>query len=443
MLRYFFFLLFTGCFAVWTEPVNAAGIFNDSDSFVLARAVKLGRGSAAASSAYSDYNNPGSIGGSASNTCYTGTYNAGKDGCKACDEAMTGCKACDSKTKCTACKDGYKLVNNKCEYIPTQADKDTDCIRYCGEGFYYDRPGAKNGGKELVCTKYPLSCGYGCTTGWDIDYLVKGTNYTCQTAIQTSDKNADCVKYCGEGFSYDRPGAKNNGQELVCTKYPLSCGYGCTTGWDIDYLVQGTNYTCQTAIQTSDKNADCVKYCGNGFSYDRPGAKNNGQELVCTKYPLSCGYGCTTGWDIDYLVKGTNYTCQTAIQTGYDADCVKYCGEGFSYDRPGAKNGGKELVCTKYPLSCGYGCTTGWDIDYLVQGTNYTCQTAVQAGKEADCIKYCGEGFHYDRPGDKRNGQELVCTKYPKSCGYGCTTGWDIDYLVKGTNYTCQTAIQN
>ena len=444
MLRYFFFLLFTGSFAFWTEPVNAAGIFNDSDSFVLARAVKLGRGSAAASSAYSDYNNPGSIGGSASNTCYTGTYNAGKDGCKACDEAMTGCKACDSKTKCTACKDGYKLVNNKCEYIPTQSDKDTDCIRYCGEGFYYDRPGAKNGGKELVCTKYPLSCGYGCTTGWDIDYLVKGTNYTCQTAIQTSDKNADCVKYCGEGFYYDRPGAKNNGQELVCTKYPLSCGYGCTTGWDIDYLVKGTNYTCQTAIQTqSDKNADCVKYCGNGFSYDRPGDKNGGQELVCTKYPLSCGYGCTTGWDIDYLVKGTNYTCQTAIQTGYDADCVKYCGEGFYYDRPGAKNGGKELVCTKYPLSCGYGCTTGWDIDYLVQGTNYTCQTAVQAGKEADCIKYCGEGFHYDRPGDKRNGQELVCTKYPKSCGYDCTTGWDIDYLVKGTNYTCQTAIQD
>ncbi|MBQ8346622.1 MAG: hypothetical protein IJY17_03400, partial [Alphaproteobacteria bacterium] len=100
-------------------------------------------------------------------------------------------------------------------------------------------------------------------------------------------------------------------------------------------------------------------------------------------------------------------------------------------------------VCTKYPLSCGYGCTTGWDIDYLVQGTNYTCQTAVQAGKEADCIKYCGEGFHYDRPGDKRNGQELVCTKYPKSCGDDCTTGWDIDYLVQGTNYTCQTAIQN
>ncbi len=300
---------------------GAADLFDAGGSFKIAKAVKLGRSGSVSGTADSAFdNNSGSIGGSTANTCYTGTYNAGKQGCKSCSDAMTGCKECDSATKCTACAGGYKLVNNKCEYIPTQADKDTDCIRYCGEGFVYDRPGAKNNGQELVCTKYPLSCGYGCTTGWDIDYLVQGTNYTCQTAIQSETdedqddaKNADCIKYCGAGFVYDRPGAKNNGQELVCTKYPLSCGYGCTTGWDIDYLVQGTNYTCQTAIQEG-KEADCIKLCGEGFHYDRPGDKNNGQELVCTKYPLSCGYGCTTGWDIDYLVQGTNYTCQTAIQ---------------------------------------------------------------------------------------------------------------------------------
>ena len=185
-----------------------------------------------------------------------------------------------------------------------------------------------------------------------------------------------------------------------------------------------------------------MKHCGEGFGGARSGSKNNGKEIVCTKYPLSCGYGCTTGWDIDYLVNGTNYTCQTAIQAGEEAECVKHCGDGFGEPRAGAKNGGKEIVCTKYPLSCGYGCTTGWDIDYLVKGSNYTCQTARQSGRDADCVKNCGDGFSYDRPGDKNNGQELVCTKYPKSCGYGCTTGWDIDYLVKGTNYTCQTAVQ-
>ena len=229
------------------------------------------------------------------------------------------CVSCDTTSGiCSACAGGYKLVDNKCEYIPTPVDQDTECVRNCGDGFYYDRPGAKNGGKELVCTKYPKPCGYGCTTGWDIKYLVNGTNYTCQTAIQTGDDSSDmsdaaCVKHCGQGFGEARSGAKNGGKEIVCTKYPLSCGYGCTVGWDIDYLVKGTNYTCQTAIQTG-KNADCVRLCGSGFYYDRPGEKNNGQELVCTKYPKSCGYDCTTGWDIQYLVQGTNYTCQTAIQ---------------------------------------------------------------------------------------------------------------------------------
>ena len=299
------------------------------------------------------------------------------------------CVSCDTTSGiCSACAGGYKLVDNKCEYIPTPVDQDMECVRNCGDGFYYDRPGAKNGGKELVCTKYPKPCGYGCTTGWDIKYLVNGTNYTCQTAVQSSDESdpmsdAACVKYCGQGFGEARSGAKNGGKEIVCTRYPKSCGYGCTTGWDIDYLVNGTNYTCQTAIQTGDDSSDmsdaaCVKHCGQGFGEARSGLKNGGKEIVCTKYPLSCGYGCTVGWDIDYLVKGTNYTCQTAIQTGKNADCVRLCGSGFYYDRPGEKNNGQELVCTKYPKSCGYDCTTGWDIQYLVQGTDYTCQTAIQ-----------------------------------------------------------------
>ena len=63
--------------------------------------------------------------------------------------------------------------------------------------------------------------------------------------------NSDCVQYCGEGYFYDRKGSKNNGQELVCTKYPLKCGYKCTHGWNFRYLVSNTNYTCQEAKQTA------------------------------------------------------------------------------------------------------------------------------------------------------------------------------------------------
>lgn len=58
------------------------------------------------------------------------------------------------------------------------------CIELCGDGFYYDRTGAKRGGEERVCTKYPLKCGYSCTVGWNFRYLINQTNYTCQEARQ-------------------------------------------------------------------------------------------------------------------------------------------------------------------------------------------------------------------------------------------------------------------
>ncbi|MBQ1925142.1 MAG: hypothetical protein II180_03370 [Proteobacteria bacterium] len=225
--------------------------------------------------------------------------------------------------------------------------------------------------------------------------------------LSKSDLSQNCVNICGPGFHYDRPGGKLGGREQVCTRYPYDCGYACTTGWDFEYLKGGTEYTCQTAIQNppqvvapvqqmSEKEVrdqDCVNICGPGFHYDRPGDQLDGREQVCTRYPYDCGYACTTGWDFEYLKDGTEYTCQTAIQNppqvvaparqmnekeARDQDCVSICGPGFHYDRPGGKLGGREQVCTRYPYDCGYACTTGWDFEYLKDGTEYTCQTAIQ-----------------------------------------------------------------
>ena len=62
---------------------------------------------------------------------------------------------------------------------------------------------------------------------------------------------------------------------------------------------------------------------------------------------------------------------------------------------------------------------------------------------DMDCKTICGPGFHYDRSGDKMGGREKICTWYPYDCGYACTKGWDLEYLKDGTDYTCQTAKQN
>ena len=79
------------------------------------------------------------------------------------------------------------------------------------------------------------------------------TMICAQNTFEKARLTKDCEKLCGEGFFYDRPGAKRGGQEIVCTRYKLSCGYDCTIGWNFEYLVQGTNYTCQDAIQFGEK----------------------------------------------------------------------------------------------------------------------------------------------------------------------------------------------
>lgn len=173
----------------------------------------------------------------------------------------------------------------------------------------------------LILASMTMSCGFFMTT----------SNSPQKVQSDKSMLNMDCKNICGPGFVYDRPGGKLGGREKVCTWYPYDCGYGCTKGWDFEYLKDGTDYTCQTARQVPPepvveepalseselkamRDMDCKNICGQGFIYDRPGALLDGREKVCTWYPYDCGYGCTRGWDIEQLKNGTDYTCQTAVQ---------------------------------------------------------------------------------------------------------------------------------
>ena len=251
---------------------------------------------------------------------------------------------------CTSCFFAANTSRSSVRATNAKASVGMNCESVCGPGFHYDRQGDKLGGREQVCTRYPYDCGYSCTTGWTIETLKDGTEFTCQTAKQVPPvyeevqtyaepvmpeedaRNVDCVNICGPGFHYDRPGDKLGGREQVCTRYPYDCGYSCTTGWTYEYLKDGTEYTCQTAVQNPPRvvatphykphqmsererrNMDCMNICGPGFRYDRPGDKLGGREQVCTWYPYDCGYSCTTGWTYEYLKDGTEYTCQTAVQ---------------------------------------------------------------------------------------------------------------------------------
>lgn len=317
MKKIFYFLLFAcSPFLIQNAQAAETSVFNDGDSFIVARSVKIGRERAA--------------GGAGFSTIATGSSGGAKaEVAKLCDK---NCKSCDTTTgTCQQCTSGYRLFSNACVSCPGNASCNGSPDFACNSGYYKSGTSCLAEKKcDTNCTSCDKTTGTcsSCKNGYKLSYN------TCEYVKTDADLTVDCVKYCGSGFTYDRPGAKLSGAERVCTKYPLSCGYKCTTGWNIDYLVKGTVYTCQTAIQNNPNSctntdaggkgtygADCLKYCGQGFSYDRPGAKMSGKERVCTKYPLKCGYNCTNGWDIDYLVQGTVYTCQTARQTAPAGGC--------------------------------------------------------------------------------------------------------------------------
>ena len=500
------FLLFLSALLVSGTAYAAGGygeVFNDSEAFVLAKAVKLGKAT--------DDGDGGIIAVRARETKFKQcTRNAD---CHPMNMKYCLNNVCVQCKQDRDCKDDQKCTGNSC----VSACQGVSCAspRYqltqnhlcvCAECEGHEQCGAGETGHKCdvdhySCTVCSPSEKFCCANKGTGNYVPDGKG-SCVCPLK--DDGTRCVE--GTYMNRDICDCQN------CAAGDDSCGFcGANQTPDGEGGCKCVDISCPEGYHQDPNSCSCVEdapkegegeedddlcpsICGSGFVYDRPGAKNGGKELVCTYYPLSCGYACTEGWDIRYLVNGTNYTCQRALQCGDktvvgtkvsggkkdmtncpketddNTQCKNLCGSGFYYDRPGAKNGGKERVCTYYPQSCGYKCTSAWDIRYLVNGTNYTCQRALQCGdtnvagtkvaasntpdmsgcpaandNDAKCKSLCGSKFYYDRPGAKTgaNGkQEKVCTYYPKKCGYACTSAWDIRYLVNGTEYTCQRAMQ-
>ena len=115
------YLLLFACSPFLIQPAQASEnfVFNDTASFTLAKAVKLGRSSTALGNTSSELRDQlgGLNGGNQSNACLTGYYNSGVNGCQACSDAMTGCLECESSAACKKCdiSKKYELINNSCK----------------------------------------------------------------------------------------------------------------------------------------------------------------------------------------------------------------------------------------------------------------------------------------------------------------------------------------
>lgn len=115
------YLLLFACSPFLIQPAQAFenSVFNDTASFTLAKAVKLGRSATSLGNASSELRDQlgGLNGGNQSNACLTGYYNSGVNGCQACSDTMTGCLECESAAACKKCdiSKKYELINNSCK----------------------------------------------------------------------------------------------------------------------------------------------------------------------------------------------------------------------------------------------------------------------------------------------------------------------------------------
>ncbi len=111
-------------------------------------------------------------------------------------------------------------------------------------------------------------------------------------------------------------------------------------------------------------------YCSGGVCYCETGSAWNGSECVkqkggCSDEEIAAG---TQDNDVcrSLCASKCNRMYSASPQQGWGGINRQYL---YEYSRMG-------MVCTGYRKSCGYNCTTGWDIKYA--GYPWTCQIAVQ-----------------------------------------------------------------
>ncbi|MGN1080268.1 MAG: hypothetical protein ACI4TE_08885, partial [Alphaproteobacteria bacterium] len=195
--------------AFMPAEANAESIYNDSGAFVLAKAVKLGRGKAYSVAADAQINGNG--GG--------GTINTDKS----CDSQCTDCNT--STGNCNSCAEGYYLKNGKCVACPVNAT--------CSNG------------ETFICKDYYYKSGDSCQA------ICSGVSCTSGYKTATSADSCCCEKDngCSTGQIYNTTIKKC--VDAVC---PLGClddcrnGCGsCETGRYLNYS-NGMCPTCDSAI---------------------------------------------------------------------------------------------------------------------------------------------------------------------------------------------------
>lgn len=371
--------------------IRAESYIDDGSAFVIAKAVKLGRGSAYSVAADAKINGNG--GG--------GTLNTEKT----CD---SHCADCNTSTgNCNSCADGYYLKNGKCVSCPSNAT--------CSNG------------DTFICKDYYYKSGDSC--------LAVCSGVTCKTGYKTAASADGCCCEKDNGCSalqvYNTTIKKC--VDAVCPVGCLdSCINGCGSCESGRYLNYSNGYCplCSSAIAncetcTSSALGPTCTSCASGYTL------SNG-KCVANAATCSAGY---------YLKNGVCTACASGTYSkGGTATSCSSCSTIYA--------GGSNITCTSCTTT-GTCLGSNTALDCSTCETGYTKNlTSCPSGQTLQQGRICVDsGFTCGKCVSKSSsgGSSSSCPRSPtgsKSAGSSCSTGsecssgWCIPGTTVNPSYT-------
>lgn len=306
-------------FSFNTNAESTEPLFSQSGSFLLAKAVKLGRGSSVSTLDGSKFVgsriktpecsenclNCNSLTGKC-DTCESGYYLSSAGNCLPC--SVSDCAECDAMGYCAVCEDGYSLENGEC--IAETPDS-------CSTNYYYSET-------EIFLNSRCIPCGktYGpcsecnatqCTKCVD-GYLM--VNNSC-ISYQGACKQLGWTSYV-TGTSNTLSQATHEWTETNCT---VTSSVNTSSSFKINDSTLGVCIKCPIASATDR----CGKYpnCNSGCWYGP--SKNT--CMSCPSNAKSCSKStveCADGYILmgGYVCAACGSGCKTCINASDPYGCL-------------------------------------------------------------------------------------------------------------------------
>lgn len=420
------FLLFL--FLTLPVSADAAGIFNNTGSFDIAKAVKLGRGKAysvAADSGLNTGTGKTEIAKSCSSGCSDCNTSTGwcdacqsryaKDNAGKCHSCPDNCTSClweyGNTVSCETCDSGYKLATNSSTGAGPFYCKKTETI--CLAGTYVSGTSCVDCPDGTYSTGSNAASCQSCST---LTITESGSNISCGSSCTTTGECTSCP------YGYYRP---KTATVLTCNKCRTGCsacsdssmGVYCTA-CESGYTYTLDSYNMGSCASSSGSNTEsdtvtcsagyyvsgssCVA-CSEG-TYSKGGTATSCSS--CTTLYTSAGSNTCTSCTTDGTCLGSNSGSSsssssggsTCNSSGATAASPTNCPQGYGWGGSGCVTSSSQCkVCSQGSSLGGYcncpagspsdgkgGCGKSCSYPY----TNY-CSSGMQSGKccrsSSDC----------------------------------------------------------